>query len=330
VDRSPTTRPTISIVELIGIAAAIFLVAAVGCWAAARISSDAHLPSQPHLILAISEQSVPASASSALSGAAATPASEPAEGDEWQRVTPNNSAPEAGVSSSPAKGGEAPAEAVSPPPASSGTEEGSEPAATAAPTPLAPALDVSALPSGPDLAAASLEPEIRQAPSPARAASLRITEQARLELAKGSTDAALRELNRAVSIDPGDPFEYYYLGRTYLARKNYAQALTFFQRAELGFNGRPNWLGETQSFEGACQEAMGQMEAAAKSYKRAIDLAPGNFRAQAGYGRLAASAGPITGINLPAPGADGVSAPPPGTEAPPPPDEIPPPPANSD
>ncbi|MEA2679438.1 MAG: hypothetical protein QOK03_1160, partial [Candidatus Binataceae bacterium] len=61
--------------------------------------------------------------------------------------------------------------------------------------------------SGTDLAAASLDGEIKKADTPARMAALRVTEQARVNLAAGKTDDAIRDLGRAVSIDPGNPFE---------------------------------------------------------------------------------------------------------------------------
>jgi hypothetical protein len=191
-----------------------------------------------------------------------------------------------------------------------------------------PALDLSAANIGPDLGAKSLEPEIKNASTPARAASLRLTEQARLQLGRGQLDEALRNLARAVSIDPGNPFEYYYLGRAYLARKNYSQAMTFFHRAELGFALRPDWLGETLSFEGLCLEQMGRSAEAARAYQRAAAAAPGNFRAQAGFGRTGANITPPSGLDLPPPSAEAAAAapataaaaPPPSESAPPPPD----------
>jgi len=149
-----------------------------------------------------------------------------------------------------------------------------------------PALDLGAMQSGPDLSSSSLAGEFKKADTPARAAALRVTEQARVELAAGKTDDALRDLGRAVSIDPGNPFEYFYLGRVYIARGNYAQALTFLQRAELGFGARPDWLGETIGFEGACDEELGRSTDGALAYRRALGAAPNNLRARVGYSRL--------------------------------------------
>lgn len=165
--------------------------------------------------------------------------------------------------------------------------------------------------SGPDLATASLDSEIKKADTPARAAALRVTEQARTELGAGRTDDAIRALGRAVSIDPGNPFEYLYLGRAYIARRNYAQALIFLKRAEIGFAARPDWLGATVGFEGACYEELGQNPEAALAYRRALGTAPSNLTARVGYSRLAAY--------LP-PSAAGETAAPQTQDAPPPPE----------
>ncbi len=104
-----------------------------------------------------------------------------------------------------------------------------------------PALDVDAVTINSQISEQSLEPEIKKAVAPALAASLRFTEDARERLRDGQIDEALRDLARAVSLDASNAFAYFYLGRAYLARKNYPQALTFFRHAVIGFNGRPDW-----------------------------------------------------------------------------------------
>ncbi|MEA2678781.1 MAG: Anaphase-promoting complex, cyclosome, subunit 3, partial [Candidatus Binataceae bacterium] len=122
--------------------------------------------------------------------------------------------------------------------------------------------------------------------------------------------------------DPGNPFEYLYLGRAYIARRNYAQALIFLKRAEIGFASRPDWLGATVGFEGACYEELGQNSDAARAYQRALGTAPNNLTARVGYTRLAAY--------LPSPPAaiDAAAGPPPERDAakPAPAEAAPPPP----
>lgn len=192
-----------------------------------------------------------------------------------------------------------------------------------------PALDISTVATGPDLGALPLDDEIRQADTPALAASLRITEQARNELNNGATDPAMRALARAVSIDPGNPYAYFFLGRAYAARHDYAQALTFFRRAEIGFGANPQWLGETIGYEGACEEELGQLSQAAIAYQRALAAAPNNLMARVGYDRLAANLPNPAGLDAPPPSTGNASGPPSADLSAPEPEEAPPPPPPS-
>ncbi len=275
------------------------------------------------------------SAPAGPAGAVATGASAPAAGTPAAAAQSAQSSPAAGagqgVSATPI-GSVASMQRV--PPASANGAMGGATMGGASDQPPnpgpPPALDLGAIQSGPDLASVSLAAEIKNAETPARAAALRVTEQARVNLAAGRTDEALRDLGRAVSIDPGNPFGYFYLGRVYIARHNYAQALTFFKRAEIGFSARPDWLGETIGFEGACYEELGQFTDAALAYRRALGAAPNNLRARVGYSRLsnylpvtatadAASALAPPGGVPPPPAAAAAGSPPIEDAAPPPP-----------
>jgi hypothetical protein len=110
------------------------------------------------------------------------------------------------------------------------------------------ALDAGALEVGPELGNQSLDPEIGKATDPEVSASIRVTEDARKRLAGGRVDDAMRDLARAVSLDPSNGFAYYYLGRAFLARKDYAQAGIFFRWAETAFSGRSDWSAEAFSY----------------------------------------------------------------------------------
>ena len=248
--------------------------------------------------------------------APASPTASPAPGpsDDWEQVPGGTEAsPQGAIGDGAAN--------VSPAPGtgeSAATPESQTANAPVTPNPPPPALDASTINPGPDLATVSLDPEVKKAPTPALAASLRLTEEARRELDGGQNDDALRDLGRAVSIDPANPFEYFYLGRTYLLKKNSQQALTFFKRAEIGFASRPEWLGETIGFEGVCLEELGRMSDAAQEYHRALTAAPNNLMARVGYGRLAASAGPVGNLDAPPPPVSS-AAPAPYEAAPPPP-----------
>ena len=161
------------------------------------------------------------------------------------------------------------------------------PAAAATATPALPPLDYANLPPSTPISDSSLDSIIKKTTDPARVASLRVTEEARRQLAAGQPDEAIRALGRAISIDASNPYAYFYLGRSYFVRKQYDQALTFLARAEIGMGTDPAWLGETLGFEGACYEELGRDREAADAYQHAVQVAPGNLMARVGYGRLA-------------------------------------------
>jgi hypothetical protein len=223
---------------------------------------------------------------------------------------------------------------TSPPqPTDSGTNAAQmQPSAT--PGDIAP-LEVGSVQPKPQISDYPLEPYIKQArsESPGLAASLRLTDQAREQILSGHTSDAIQTLTRALSIDARNPYAFLYLGRTWLARKNYDQAITFFRRAQIGFSRNPDWLGETLSFEGLANEQEGQTAAAVTCYQKALQAEPGNLMSRVALTRLGApvEAPPLTQpVSAPAgsPGASMLEPPPPGSALPPPPpDSAPPKPA---
>ena len=238
--------------------------------------------SRPIVLAELQEESIPAqdlaapspdaatSPNAAASPAADTSSDTNSDSSEWTAV-PAGKAPAAGQT--------IPVSNPIPPPAQ-------QPPVT--PAEIAPAIDVGSIATTPEISDASLAPLIASAPTPARAASLRITEQQRVELERGHTDDAIRELAHAISIDPSNSYAYFYLGRAYIARRDYGQAQTFFRRAEIGVASNSAWLGETYAFEGVCLEQAGKSADAAAAYQKALAASPGNLTARVGVTRLSA------------------------------------------
>ena len=83
-----------------------------------------------------------------------------------------------------------------------------------------------------------------------------------------------------------NPYAYFYLGRAYLGKKNYDQAITFLNRAETRLGANPQWLGETLAFEGLVNEQSGQTAPAIACYQKALVAVPGNLMARVGLTRL--------------------------------------------
>ncbi|MGH7864634.1 MAG: tetratricopeptide repeat protein [Candidatus Binataceae bacterium] len=175
----------------------------------------------------------------------------------------------------------------------------------------------------------SLGPLIEQTNSPARATSLKLTEQARLAMARGDDAEVIALLTRAVSIDPTDSYAYFFLGRAYMERQRFEEAVGFFKRAENGFAaGNQPWLAETLAFEGLAYEQLGRATAAEASYQKSLDAAPGHLMARVGYTRITAqihseesngadlAAPPMGPVIGPAPAAAPPSQPPGGSGPP--------------
>ena len=134
----------------------------------------------------------------------------------------------------------------------------------------------------------SLIQRVRTA-QPALAASLRMTDQAREQILNHHEDDAIQTLTGAMSIDGGDPYAYFYLGRAYLEKKKYDQAVTFLSRAENRLGDNPQWLGETLAFEGLANEQAGQTPQAIACYQKALVAVPGDLMARVGLTRLGGS-----------------------------------------
>jgi hypothetical protein len=288
------------------------------------ISATASLAeSRPIVLAELQEESIPAQDLAAPSpgaatspGAVASPAADTSpdtnsDSGEWTAVPPGKTAP---------AGHAIPVSNPMPAPAQ-------QPAIS--PAEIAPAIDVGSIATTPQISDSSLAPLIASAPTPARAASLRITEQQRVELERGHTDDAIRELAHAISIDPSNSYAYFYLGRAYIARRDFGQAQTFFKRAEIGVASNSAWLGETYAFEGVCLEQAGKSADAAAAYQKALAASPGNLTARVGVTRL--SAFMPASASASAPAADSDDAAPAEPDAQPASDEAPapPPPASA-
>ena len=80
-----------------------------------------------------------------------------------------------------------------------------------------------------------------EAPSPRAVASLRLTERARGFIAMKQADEAIRTLERAINLNPGNGANYYYLAEAWLMKKNRAQAAEFNRLGWIYLKDSPEW-----------------------------------------------------------------------------------------
>jgi len=120
---------------------------------------------------------------------------------------------------------------------------------------------------------------------PERAASLRLSGQGLSALEEGRAEEAVDHLERAIQIDPANPFAYYYFGLAHLDQGRREEALTLLSRAEVLFHDRPYWLCETLVTMGEVLETMGRPLAAVSCFQRALAEDPWSEEAAAGLDR---------------------------------------------
>ena len=82
-------------------------------------------------------------------------------------------------------------------------------------------------------------------PAPRVMASLRLAQQARILLEDGRTDDAISLLERAMTLNPTDGKNYYYLAEAWLRKGNRDQAEEFNRLAEIYLKENPEWRVKT-------------------------------------------------------------------------------------
>lgn len=129
-----------------------------------------------------------------------------------------------------------------------------------------------------DLAKAELEPR--------RAASLRLVEQGQKDLTGSRFERAAQSFSKAIEVDPGNPYAYFYLGMARFRVSRFEEAAELFLRGANLFGDLDAWKGEALAYRGESLECSGRLEEARRSFRAALDVDASNVRAQEGEARL--------------------------------------------
>jgi tetratricopeptide (TPR) repeat protein len=111
---------------------------------------------------------------------------------------------------------------------------------------------------------------------PQRAASLRLSEEARKLIDSGEYTKALSRLERAIALDSTNAYGHFLLAKTQFGLRRYKDSLNFLDVAESRLGGEPFWLSEVYALEGENYRALGMAERAAESYAKALAINPDN------------------------------------------------------
>jgi tetratricopeptide (TPR) repeat protein len=145
---------------------------------------------------------------------------------------------------------------------------------------------------GTELAALSPLNTIQRGTPPHVAAATRLADQARLRMVDGDADGAVELLERAVAVDPQNPYAYYFLAEANLQRGAYDQASTFAERAALlSARASNRWLCRSYGLQGRILEKAGAFTAARQAYQHALQADPRDAAAHAGLARVGNSGG---------------------------------------
>ena len=109
-----------------------------------------------------------------------------------------------------------------------------------------------------------------------RAASFRLAAEGYRALRGGQLQEAEDRLEKALSVDPRNPFSYLYLAEIRSREGNARQAIILLHQAEVLFQGHPYWLGEVYTREGRHWEALDSWDEARAAYSKALKHNPWN------------------------------------------------------
>ena len=87
-----------------------------------------------------------------------------------------------------------------------------------------------------------VEPEPSQEPDPRTLASLQLTEQGRRLVEAGKSDQAIRVLEQAISLNPDNGENYYYLAEALLLKGIMSEAKKINQLAEIHLKENSQWM----------------------------------------------------------------------------------------
>ena len=122
--------------------------------------------------------------------------------------------------------------------------------------------------------------------SPRRKASLEITEDGVRESTRGLYLRAMKKYEKAIDIDPTNPYAYFHYGVARQGMKEYDQSMRLLDEAQDKFGTNEYWLSRVHTYKGLNYMNMGKNEEAKESFKKALDLDKNNLKARANLYQL--------------------------------------------
>ncbi|HBQ21475.1 MAG: hypothetical protein A2Z91_04570 [Deltaproteobacteria bacterium GWA2_38_16] len=105
-------------------------------------------------------------------------------------------------------------------------------------------------------------------------ASLRLTEKARTQISPTTYTTAIDTLNKALTIDPQNPFAYYFLAWIYYEKDDYKKSNGFLEKAKQLFSPFPFWKAKSYELSSLNWEKLGDKKRAHAQLKKAKEIYP--------------------------------------------------------
>lgn len=100
------------------------------------------------------------------------------------------------------------------------------------------------------------ETEVPRSQPPQLHASAELTRKGQTLLDQGRVDAAIREFERAVSLNPNNGQGYYHLARAWMVKGDFRQADSFHQLAEIHLQDEPGWASRLKAQKADIQKGL--------------------------------------------------------------------------
>ncbi len=105
-------------------------------------------------------------------------------------------------------------------------------------------------------------------------ASLRLTEKGRGQIREGDKAIAMESLNKALSIDPVNPFAYYFLARIHSDRNEYRESLGLLEKTRQYSTKFPFWKARSHLLSAFNYRALGLFKQMNFHLKKAREFDP--------------------------------------------------------
>lgn len=122
--------------------------------------------------------------------------------------------------------------------------------------------------------------------SPRRQASLEITREGVAESKRGFYLRAMKKYEKAIDIDPTNPYAYFHYGLARQRTKDYGQSMRLLEEAGNKFGSNEHWQSRVYTYRGLNYMNMGRAEEAKESFEKALKLDKKNIKARANLYQL--------------------------------------------